>query len=356
MIVSQEHRDDLIKIAKKLERKAQSFAKDENGEPTENYLQYISMMFPPEVAKIVIHLPVFPSTISLLKLKKQLGMEKEVIISTLEEPASRGFVISLGKSYAQLNPLLTYDMPFILKRNYDQEDVKKFAELSRKFYVDDKYYKTWQTSRKGVPRMRVLTVSEEVEDEKEIIPIEEVYKIIDKWDDFALIPCPCRQRREVEGIRECTEKYPIHNCVLFGPMAKAVLDMDDPIVKSSNREEIKKVTKEAAEIGLVHMTDNRAENCTILCACCECCCGMLRGLTRFDNPRAIAKANFISTIDSEICTGCETCLSRCKFEAINVDTVAQVNNEKCVGCGLCAVTCPSEAISMTRFEREMIPS
>jgi NAD-dependent dihydropyrimidine dehydrogenase PreA subunit len=356
MIASNKHKEDLIKIAKKLERKSQSFPKDENGEPTETYLEYLSLMYEPVVAELVIPLPIFPETISIIRLAKQTGLEKDLIIKTLEEPAKRGFVIKLGKSYAQIMPLFVYDMPFILKANYEdhKDETKHAAYLSRKFYTEG-YYRTWQNSRKGVPRFRVLTVSEEIEPNREIIPIEEVYSLIDKWEDFAIIPCPCRNRAEIEGIRECKEKYPIHNCVLFGPYAKAVLQMEDPIIKAATKEEVINITKEASDVGLVHCTDNRAENCTILCACCECCCGMLKGLTRLDNPRAIAKANFISYIIEDNCIACGTCIERCKFDAITIDDIAHVNPDKCVGCGLCAVTCSNNAIIMKRLKREEIP-
>ncbi len=355
MIESQEYKEDLIKIAKKLERSSQSYPKDEDGEPTETYLEYLSLMYDPDIAKLVQHLPVFPKTVSIVKFAKSVGMDKNELMNKVEDITERGFIIKLGRSYAQPMPLFVYDIPFILKKNIEHKDAKKFAELSRKFFVDDKYYNTWQTSRKGTPRFRVLTVSEEVESEKEIIPIEEVYKIIDKWDDFAIIPCPCRQRKEVEGIRECKDKYPIHNCTLFGPYAKAVLEMNDPDIKPATREDIRKLTMEASEVGLVHCTDNQAENTSILCACCECCCGMIGGLTRLDNPRALARANFISKVNEELCVACETCLERCKFDAIEVDDKAEIDSDKCVGCGLCAVTCPENALSMERFEREVIP-
>jgi len=304
MIESKKHEVNLTKIAKKLERKSQSYPKDKNDEPTKTYLEYLSMMYNPEIAEIVVELPVFPSTISVVRLSKILKRDKKEITELLDEPSNRGFIINLGRQYAQPMPLFIYDMPFILKKNYEdyKEESIKFAELSHHFYEKEGYYKTWQNSpRTGIPRMRVLTVSEEIEPEREIIPIEEVYSVIDKWDDFAVIPCPCRMRAGLEGIRECTEKYPIHNCILLGPNAKTVLEMDDPIIKKASKEEIIKITKEAAELGLVHCTDNNAENTGILCACCECCCGMLKGLTRLNNPRAIAKANFLSKIDKNIC-------------------------------------------------------
>jgi formate hydrogenlyase subunit 6/NADH:ubiquinone oxidoreductase subunit I len=141
----------------------------------------------------------------------------------------------------------------------------------------------------------------------------------------------------------------------MGMMAQGVLQTGDPIIRQISEEEAIKMTKEASEIGLVHLTENRNANNFILCACCECCCGMLKGLTKFDNPRAIAKANYIPKIDDDTCIACGTCVDRCKFDAISVNDIAEVTEKRCIGCGLCAVTCPNDAIKMIRIERENIP-
>jgi ferredoxin len=185
------------------------------------------------------------------------------------------------------------------------------------------------------------------------MPPEEINNVIDRNNFFAVIPCPCRLRAGISGVRECTDKYPLENCIILGGAARFLAE--EGSAKEISKEEVRKILKHSAEVGLVLTTDNNAEFSKLICSCCECCCGMLRGLTRFDNPRAIAKANFISTIDEELCVACGTCIDRCKFGAISVNDVAQVNPDKCVGCGLCAVTCPSNAIIMKRFEREEIP-
>ncbi len=52
MLTSKEYREDLIKFTDKLRYKPQSFPKDEDGNPTETYLEYISMMYDPEIIKI----------------------------------------------------------------------------------------------------------------------------------------------------------------------------------------------------------------------------------------------------------------------------------------------------------------
>ena len=54
-----------------------------------------------------------------------------------------------------------------------------------------------------------------------------------------------------------------------------------------------------------------------------------------------------AVVDSEKCTGCESCVSECPSEAISmVDGVAVVNADLCVDCGVCVDACPVEAISM----------
>ena len=353
MIENEEYRNDLIKIANKLIRKPHSVPTDEKDVPTETYIEYLSLMYNPEIAKIVQHLPVFPAGIHIAKFAKEVGIDKKELIEKLAEHKKKKFVISMGRQYALPDPFLMYDAPFVVKENYEGEHAKNFADLSRKFFIEDKYYKKWETSWKGTPYMRVLTVSETIEPEHEILPLEEVYSIIDGHRSFAIIPCPCRLRAGISGVRECTDKYPVDNCLQLGATAEMAIQEFNG--KRITKEEAKALMKQSAELGLVLTTDNTAKFTNLICSCCECCCGMLRGLTRFDNPRAIAKANFISTIDENLCVACGTCLDRCKFGAININEVAQVTPDKCVGCGLCAVTCPSNAIIMKRFERETIP-
>jgi ferredoxin len=353
MIESETHRQNLINIAEKIESKYKRNPIDGKGNPTETYLEYLSLMYDSEISEMVQHLEVFPTTTTLNKFSEILNLDKKVLQEKLNNLAKKGFISKVGSSYALPTALLVYDMPFILEINYKGKDGKIFAELSRRFY-DDGYYKRWQTTDEGIPRTRILTVSEEIEPGQKVVPLEEVYEIIKKHNTYSVIPCPCRSRTEIEGIRECKDKYPIHNCILFGIMAQGLLQTGDPSIRQISEEEVIKLTKEAAEIGLVHLTQNNTK-ALILCACCECCCGMLKGLTKFDNPRAVAKANYIPKIDDENCIACGTCIDRCKFNAITVDEIAEITEKRCIGCGLCAVACPNDAIKMIRIERETIP-
>jgi heterodisulfide reductase subunit A-like polyferredoxin len=67
----------------------------------------------------------------------------------------------------------------------------------------------------------------------------------------------------------------------------------------------------------------------------------------------IARAEYVATVDRELCIGCGLCSEHCQFDAIEGDMqegvrIAVIDPERCYGCGLCRKTCASEAISLAR--------
>jgi NAD-dependent dihydropyrimidine dehydrogenase PreA subunit len=78
----------------------------------------------------------------------------------------------------------------------------------------------------------------------------------------------------------------------------------------------------------------------------------------------LAPSRFKAVIDTEKCDGCQTCIERCLFDAIEMKKVpgarkmkAFIIDEHCMGCGLCIFKCPNNAM---RFEtvrpKEYIPT
>lgn len=58
-----------------------------------------------------------------------------------------------------------------------------------------------------------------------------------------------------------------------------------------------------------------------------------------------------AVVDENLCSGCNTCVLVCPFDAIEKNElgIAQVNETLCKGCGTCSATCPERAITMKKF-------
>ena len=55
-------------------------------------------------------------------------------------------------------------------------------------------------------------------------------------------------------------------------------------------------------------------------------------------------------IDKNTCTGCESCIPSCPFDALSMQEGKAVVDEKCTFCGACVEVCPVSAITLLREE------
>jgi ferredoxin len=176
---------------------------------------------------------------------------------------------------------------------------------------------------------------------------------------FTLAPCPCRNRTDKMGIRECKDKFPVASCLFLG-MPAVMMAGTLGTAKQVSREEARKYLEEMRETGLVMMTDNTREmKDGVICLCCGCCCSVARHYTKWNYPDAgFARSDFVARASDE-CIACGTCVDRCMFDAISLEDgeeIVRIDEDKCMGCGVCTVTCPTEALRLDRLERESIYS
>ncbi|KQC09573.1 MAG: hypothetical protein APR62_02305 [Smithella sp. SDB] len=232
-------------------------------------------------------------------------------------------------------------------------EVLKGAELYKKFFIEDKFYKFYETGAKGTPLYRTIPVAKTIDPEQKILDTEEAHKIIDAAASATLVPCPCRERTEKLGIRECKERNPIGSCIMLGLMGQAMEGMG--LGRPATKKQAKDYLDAMMEMGLVATTENSEENTSrVICMCCECCCSEVRGRTRWDNPTAVAPSNYLPKSNRTICTFCGRCADRCLFHAITVDKNDKkwkLKPELCIGCGVCAVGCEQSAVKLHRVER-----
>jgi ferredoxin len=190
---------------------------------------------------------------------------------------------------------------------------------------------------------RVLPASSTVKSEA-ILPYDDVRAMLLEKSGFRVNECICRVQQEQLG---GTCSFPTKVCLSFSE-ARAT-----PRPGDLTRDEALRLLDMTEEVGLVHTVTNVAGGIGYVCNCCGCCCGILRGITRFGIADSVAYANYVAVIDPALCADCGTCVERCQVGAIAEGAgFSVVDPERCIGCGLCVSGCPNE---VARLERKPEP-
>lgn len=185
---------------------------------------------------------------------------------------------------------------------------------------------------------RVIAVEESVDPGKQqVLDMDSIKNIIASSETLAVTKCTCRV------IAHKCDK-PLEACIQVDNAAKYTLDRGTG--REISKDEAYEIIRDCEEKGLVHVTMNKAHVGHFICNCCECCCQTLP-LIISERLNLTAPSRFSAVVDQGLCSGCGTCLERCKFDAIElVNEVAVVNADNCLGCGLCTVTCDEDAIGL----------
>ncbi|TFG05008.1 MAG: hypothetical protein EU536_03250 [Promethearchaeota archaeon] len=345
-------------LAKKLDATLQGLSRiGTQGNVSETWMEYLRTLIPKEDIKDLIELPVFPGTLSVRKFAKKINKNEEEATAILQRLFHNDAVMRVGKEnhkYGIHLPFLIFDVPPLNYENMHPEKAKKLAELSYQYLVEEEWYRNFEGSP-GTPLSRIIPVQKSINTESEVLPYEKVEEIVKSARILSIQECACRKRLEYLGGRKCD--HPLESCIGVNQGAQYFIDRGH--AREISKQDALKLLKELNERGLVHTTENFGEgDHTLICNCCACCCNLIGGITRWDNPRAVAKANFIASPQNlENCTLCHTCIEICNFNAISIkDDYPYVDSTKCMGCGVCVVNCPSGVFSLDRKQQETIYS
>lgn len=296
------------------------------------------------------------------QIKDQIDMNEESIMGILKNLMNKGVITgtqstSTGITVYRLMPPFPGMFEFTLMRGEHGEKEKKLAKLFDQLFdemsvMTQKNYDNVIPQYKNFPPVdRVVPVEEEIEDVpvETVIPDEDVSKIIEKYDDIALVHCYCRHEKDLlEEPCEVTDLR--ENCFLFGKTAKFAIEED--FGRPIDKDEARKIIKASEDEGLVHkafhihLDVEREEEA--LCNCCKCCCGIFQMYYKGIMPYH-CYSSYIPEVREEDCIGCGTCVQMCPMEALELeDAVAVLNEKRCIGCGVCVHNCPEEAIILKR--------
>lgn len=304
------------------------------------------------------------------KIAKLTGIPLEQVIKICEKMAKRGVIFKEGKKYALL-PIMPglYEFYFI-SRSDQKENLEKAAKLFHEIidlgllneWYSSEYplFRTLPTSSLPQKITKQVQINEEIAAQHEILVFEDVEKYVKRATSISVVNCACRTTHAYAGLSECEK--PMDICMALN-MASDALDSYH-LGRKISHEEALDLIKVAEDNGLVHTIINGAGPDTpmLICNCCSCHCGVLNGLTKYNNPRAFAKSNFRPEIESSVCVRCEKCIKICPMSAIwhhwphnenLTDDFIAIKEERCIGCGLCAHHCSKNAISMNKIYNDV---
>ncbi len=240
-------------------------------------------------------------------------------------------------------------------------DIEKDVELFRlwhEFCVEEYYEIAGERQAQSpAPAMRVVPSYKALEDipDSEILPCEDFRELIKAQELIAVVPCPCRYRTAAVG-EPCqhTDEVDRWKCIQFGRAADYVLARGSG--KKLSTEEALDLAEECEKDGLIHIWMNTTvmTGMHFSCQCCQDCCISYVPMQLRDESasKVWAKARFEAFIDQSKCDGCQDCVERCHFDAIEMvkpqatnqrkrskKLKAVIDPEKCWGCGVCVVGC-----------------
>jgi len=191
--------------------------------------------------------------------------------------------------------------------------------------------------------VRVVPVNITIDPGARVAPFDDVKEVVKNARNLAVTKCTCRL---IEG--DCGK--PVEVCIQLDKAADYAVERGTG--RQLGKDEALEMLKMCEEEGLVHTVMNTKGLGHVICNCCDDCCINWPG-PRSSGVNFASPSRFTAIVDAETCSGCETCLDRCYFDAISVDDdIAVIVEENCMGCGLCAVTCPEESITLKEIRSE----
>lgn len=309
-------------------------------------LRILRKLFTPEEAELFMHLTLIGEEPRVIA--HRANQPVEVVNSLLEEMDKKGLVFAVHRSdnapeYSAQQFVVGFWEGQVNRLDRELvEAVEEYFPLA--FDLD-----LWRDA----PQLRTIPIGESIPIQTEAMPYEQAEAIVRSQSTIAIANCICRQ--EMHLIGHGCEK-PMETCMSFGVAAESYIHNGKG--RKISQEEALAILALADEAGLVLQPGN-AKAPVFICACCGCCCGVLRNVKRHPQPASIVSSPYIADHDPAICSGCGTCVERCQMEAMTLPNgTAELNQERCIGCGLCVSTCETGALTLVRkpeAEQRFIP-
>jgi electron transport complex protein RnfB len=325
------------KLAAILDKIPNGFPPVEDG----THIKILKWIFTPEEAELASQLKL--SGESMDELAARLGLDEDYLEQLLPRMIEKGQINAwMSKSAGKRKYAL---LPFavgIFEEQLNRMD-EEFAQLLEQYF--ELTFKKVTASEPVI--FKVIPVNKSLNSELEIHPYEQAEQLLENAASWGVRECICKKQKGLIG-EPC--KYPTTVCLVFANNREDAFAQDE-LTKSITKQEALKLLKEAEDAGLVHCSFNTQTSHNYICNCCTCCCGVIRGVNKLDNPREFVKTDFVISVNPDLCAGCGTCVDRCQLGALDVpEDICVADTTRCIGCGVCAIVCPESALEVVRKE------
>ena len=330
-----------------------------NSQP---YLRVLRFLMTPEQAGMVALLPGSPEEVA-----QKNGLKLATVRENLEALHRKGVVVPGDYKTSGSYMFCKYaERLWEVSESLLGLDIYTEAETRELFYLWEEWKKTdyadmtaerWHNLKAmGIQGLRIVPAYKSIQDSPEILPPEDAREIVRVQPLITVVSCSCRKHMKMIG-NPCHKSDADANCLQFAKSAEYSLSRGHG--RRISVDEAIAILDKNEEDGLVHQWMNHAKieaaQPYALCSCCRCCCTVWHyaDIRQVPNDEVFAKSRYEARVDPELCNGCQDCIDRCQFDAIEMQKVegskrlkAVVDPEKCWGCGVCTLVCEPEALNM----------
>jgi len=311
----------------------------------------------PDQARMVAELPGSPEEVA-----QKSGFELGRVKDTLDELFFKGVIFPRGdfrrrEFFRFARSIGQFHDASMATEELDVEKDRRFFELWYDFSVNEMYpYFAEQMRLQSKPRDRIVPAYKAIKDLDGVLPYENFPEMLKAQELIAVVPCSCRLCTTSVG-----EPCDLHDevahwaCIQFGRGADYVITRGSG--KELSIQEALELNDIVEEAGLLHKWDNSTAMTgpKLSCQCCRDCCMMHVPIDQAGLPisNIWEKSRYQAFINQDECDGCQVCVDRCLFDAVEMirpegskKYKATIIPDNCFGCGSCVVGCEPEAIKM----------
>ncbi|MBW2063184.1 MAG: 4Fe-4S binding protein [Deltaproteobacteria bacterium] len=327
---------------------------------SEHLMPTVTSYITPEDAAFLTGMPFSGKSLEEMAAIKE--MDPAELAPRLKELAQKGLIyesIRGDSTRYRLSDSFFLFLRTIYWSGKTSETIDATTPHLNKYFMDGWFDQYADTHAKG---LRTIPVEKTVEDTRQVLPFEDIVKVIEDREYYTVSACPCRMRHNIDpNTKDCN--HPLEVCLHFDELGRYIVKND--MGREITKEETFEILKKAADAGLVHGISNWENNPDTICNCCVDSCIWFEAFHQLGHDRSLDPSNYQVQVTAETCRGCALCVKRCPMDAIQLQfspratnkfrKVAVVNTDLCIGCGVCAHKCPTDSLVLARKEEITTP-